>query len=68
MQEANTLIGARNDASHPYSYYAACLYNPLKWIVQLLTFTLAKFRRQHWISLTILSNNDLVHVHYSTCF
>ena len=40
MQEANTLIGARFDALHPY--YAACLYNPLKWIVQLLTFTLAK--------------------------
>ena len=40
MQETNTLIGARNDASHPY--YTTCLYNPLKWIVQLLTFTLAK--------------------------
>ena len=40
MQEANTLIGAPFDASH--AYYAASLYNPLKWIVQLLTFTLAK--------------------------
>ena len=40
MQEANTLIGARFDALHPY--YTTCLYNPLKWIVQLLTFTLAK--------------------------